>query len=330
MVDAAGKRAYVAGASGGVDVIELETGKVLWSIKEKVVPLALVGDRLLSVPYKPGVKADVVLIFDVTREGEKPLECKTPDLPDWRAALYMRQSQGRALNAQVVATGDAVYFRWSPEAWVFGKSPPLRDPADQNRTAGLARVNVRTGAVEKAEKLPEVGPRVPEEVARAAGRDVLFGWGKEKMVRTAGGVAYAVDNEVVDRKIKVTLKRWELATGKELEPILLVQTNAVSAGPTLDGRYITITVNPGLAPGQKENECWIVDPETGKDVAKFSYEPPANHPTVVGNRLYYVSGAQLKTPMANAKSYFLRAVDLTTGKLVWEREIDPDRWWNMP
>src|SRR5262249_55247437 len=55
----AGKTGYVQVPAGGIDALDLASGKVLWSFKEPCRPLALVGDRLICHAAEKG-KANAV------------------------------------------------------------------------------------------------------------------------------------------------------------------------------------------------------------------------------------------------------------------------------
>src|SRR5579862_6323964 len=70
--DAAGKVAYVQGVNGGIEALDLKTGKVLWTTEEFAQPLAVIGNKLL-VQVREDNKPNAlrVLTHDTANKGKK-------------------------------------------------------------------------------------------------------------------------------------------------------------------------------------------------------------------------------------------------------------------
>src|SRR5439155_6315016 len=78
--DAAGAVAYLAGATGGIEAIALDTGRVLFTVREATRPLTLVGDRLIVLATEP----HPVLILVLARASGRLLVRSQPAvLPSW-------------------------------------------------------------------------------------------------------------------------------------------------------------------------------------------------------------------------------------------------------
>src|SRR5438046_10499350 len=71
VADPAGKVGYVQAPSGGVDALDLATGKVRWQVAEVCKPLALAGDRLVcQAPEKGKANAVRILVLDTRAKGK--------------------------------------------------------------------------------------------------------------------------------------------------------------------------------------------------------------------------------------------------------------------
>src|SRR5438270_912813 len=84
VADAAGKVGYVQSPKGGVDALDLATGKVLWSSAEFARPVALVKDQLVvQVPEKGKANAVRLVVLDAGKQGERGRASDVIQFPDW-------------------------------------------------------------------------------------------------------------------------------------------------------------------------------------------------------------------------------------------------------
>src|SRR5262245_9627806 len=65
ILDPSGRTAYVAGAGGGLEALDLATGDVVWRTARAQVPLLVVGDCLYAQANEEGALR--VRAFDLTR-----------------------------------------------------------------------------------------------------------------------------------------------------------------------------------------------------------------------------------------------------------------------
>ena len=79
----------------------------------------------------------------------------------------------------------------------------------------------------------------------------------------------------------------------------------------------------------KPNEEWtwtVCALATGKQTAQFAAESRAEDFTVVGPRAYYVlKGVPKGPPFGGVLPRTLKAVDLKTGKRLWEQPLEGER-----
>ena len=82
IADPSGRTGYFASADGGIEAIELATGKVMWATHEAHRPLFVDGDHLL---VQAGVKRNRlrILRLNLSRNGECDLESDPVVFPAW-------------------------------------------------------------------------------------------------------------------------------------------------------------------------------------------------------------------------------------------------------
>jgi hypothetical protein len=331
VADADGKKGFVANASGGVDALDLESGKPLWTYKDGGKPLAVVGNRVL-VQARDKDKGNVLrVVFLDVAEGTKVKESDPIELPSW-AVIEEGRGAGHSFHSSARLDGDLL-VSWQATQFYWGGVPPSPEvlKATNKNAAGVARVNVESGKVEMldADKAPPppAGVKVSKELEKAAARPYGFGDSAQVKVATAGNLAVAADVEPpAGAKQKVVLKQWDLATEKPLDPIVLAEGAAYQAVgvPSAGVVLVRRTGLPEKAP--EEDAAWTVySLETGKKTAMFLSEANTAEITVVGPRAYYVVKEPAKTPFGGVLGRTLKAVDLKSAKRLWERPLEGER-----
>jgi hypothetical protein len=324
VADAEGKRAYVPGADGGVVALDLETGKALWSSKEAERPLALAGTNLLAYrPVKGKGNAVVVVTLDADDKGKVLRESDAVTFPDW---VSVGLTHGRSFAALSRVQDGDLWLRWQARAWYAGGARPTPEieKAARKNADGAARIDLKTGKVEMldADKMPaEEGPKVSDEVRKAAARNYADAFGGRKDVHTAGKLAVALDQD----KQKLVLRRWELDTGKELEAVPLLEAPAFSWQFAPGGLALVHKALAKEALPKGDYAWWVFDLGTGKEVARFPYEENTEAATVLGPRAYYVVLGGRAGPSDLSQGRTLKAVELKSGKPLWEQKIEPRR-----
>jgi hypothetical protein len=330
VTDTAGKKGFVANASGGVDALDLESGKCLWTYKDGGKPLAVVGDRLL-VQAKDKDKGNVLrVVFIDIADGTKAKESDPIDLPAW-AVIEEGRGAGHSFHSSARLDGDLL-IAWQAGTFYWGGAAPTPEilKAATKNASGVARVNVESGKVEMldADKAPPPpAVKVSKELEKAAARPYGFGDAAQMKVATVGNLAVAVDVEpAADKKQKVVLKQWDLATEKALDPVVLAEGAAYQAVavPSAGVALVRRLGLPEKAP--EEDAAWTVySLETGKKTGMFLSEPNTAEITVVGPRAYYVVKEPSKTPFGGVLPRTLKAVDLKSAKRLWERPLEGER-----
>jgi outer membrane protein assembly factor BamB len=324
VADVEGKRGYVPSADGGVDALDLETGKVLWNSKDATQPLARIARNLIALkPAKNKTNAVVVVVMDAD-EGKVASESEAVVFPDW---VSVGLAHGRSFAAKGRVVDGDLWLRWQARAWYAGgaRPTPAIEKAARKNADGAARVDLKTGKVEMldADKMPpEPGPKLSDDLIKAASRPRFDPFGETRRVETCGKLAVAID--VKDNKL--TLSRWDIETGKALDPVALLEAPSFSWQVVPEAGYLLAhkaVAKERLPEG--DNAWWVFDLQTGKEIAKFGHEDGTESATVVGPRAFYVVLGQSRKPGDFTQPRTLKAVDLKTGKALWEHQIEPRR-----
>jgi hypothetical protein len=198
------------------------------------------------------------------------------------------------------------------------------------RRAVLAAVGIdlKTGKVRslEGEKMPprsadvKLSGPVGEQVARLLQDETIE---QRQVVVTARRVALAAVYTVEDEQERVKLYRWDLKTGRTLPAQELLRGEGVRLAVSLDGHTILVGRTPhGGVPAVRFWHAYAA--ETGKELATF--ETPSGRTTVtaLGELAFWVestAGGRRGEGPPPPRSATLRAVDLKTGKTLWERPI---------
>jgi hypothetical protein len=332
--DAGGRTGYVTNADGGIDAVNLETGTLLWATKEARRPLVAFADRLAAWAPVPGKGHHLrVLVFATADKGKRVLASDPVVFPEW---VSVEPTLGRTFAAHAEVVKGALLLHWEAHASYAGGAPPPPEviAAAKKDATGTARISVETGKVEMLgpdKGQGAGGPRLPEALQKATSRQYWTGSSWETRPLMAGKVVAALDQQVLaGQKQKLTLKRWDLASGKALEPVELLVGKELWPQLQPDGRYVFVhqaLVKEQLPPG--DYAWWVFSLETGKQVGKVPFEAGTAGMSVLGPRVYNVAAGPAKGPrpggFALTQPRVLRALALPDGKRLWERPIEPVR-----
>lgn len=330
VADADGGKGFVANADGGITGLDLETGKTLWESKTAGRPLAVMGGWVW-VQTRDKDKANVLRIVGLKLDdGKAAMQSDPITLPDWASAEPGRNA-GRSFfsHAWMDKKEALLMIAWKADTFYWGGAAPTPQilKAAQRHADGVARVNLISNEVEMLEtaKAPSPGPNASDSLRNAAARN--YGDEGQLTVAAVGDNAVAVDVEPAAGKQKVVLKRWDLKTEKPLDPIVLTE-GGVFQTVTVPSAGVALVRNAGLPQTAPEADAaWVVySLESGKEAGRFLYENGASEVTALGPRAYYVVRGGVKgPPFGGTISRTLKAVDLKTGKRLWELPLESER-----
>ena len=320
IADPAGRVGYFASASGGIEAIDLSSGKVLWQTHEAQRPLLLDGEYLLA---QAGVKRNRLRILRLDRTtGECDLESDPVVFPAW---VVTGEAHGRSFSTHWHLGKHQLILDWEASAWYVGKPRPTpQEEADARKHAsGVVVIDLRTGQIEvrlAEKKTTPPPPALPEFLEKKALR-----W--QGLVGQQGKVLALEERNGQQRFV---LHSWDLQNEKEQEAQELLRGKQLVVRVTLDERVLCLreagpsSEEQGSLMPRKEPSWWqLFSIETGKRLGRVRDEAGMHAFVVLGKHVFYLVPGQMRGPLdqPNIQPRTLKAIDLSSGKKLWERPV---------
>jgi len=290
VVDAARGVAYVAQPQGGIEALDLSTGKAVWRSAVAAKPLALVGEGLLA-QEEPGIGGALrVATLDVAT-GREEMRSELA-LPVGLAATVTDNLRGTfRIRAAVLEGGGGTVVL----AWIATVAAPLRGflPPDLSRAPAGAPAVVSAPA------------------ARAGG----FRRGAARFDPATGRLTPVADAEAAS--LAAAIDR-NLAPGGSAE---VSGASGTPGLPSIDGRH---ALTSERVAGSFHTYRWsISDRATGAVLAVLD-APVSFAPFVVaGPKVIYLAQPSMRREngVTIRQELRLRALDLSTGAESWQAVV---------
>jgi hypothetical protein len=166
LADQAGKRGFFANPVGGIDAVDLETGKLLWQSQAASRPLLLLGDQLF-VQTRTARNQIRITVLDCSRRGER---VRQSDPITFLSPQDTQKAKQILFHAKAHLEGGRLRLQWEAITWFRNK----KGLSTVGYRPGVALIDLGTGRVEmlpkKALSIPS-GPsldHVPEILRVAA------------------------------------------------------------------------------------------------------------------------------------------------------------------
>src|SRR5262249_9479270 len=122
VADPEGKIGYVTNPTGGIDAIDLESGKLLWATDDASRPLVAFDHKLAAqATVKDRPNSVRVLVLDSSDKGKRLLLSDPVVFPDW---VVIGQAYGRSFESRGRVERGAVLLKWEAHAFYAGGAPP--------------------------------------------------------------------------------------------------------------------------------------------------------------------------------------------------------------
>lgn len=346
VADFAGKTGYLCNPKGGIDAVDLETGKVVWHSDEASQPL-IVYKGLVLAQEEIKVNPFKIIGLNVT-DGKRVLvsdpiqnEVEIPAFSLWLDArireghLYLDWGNFTPRRAEDAALEDVATGRIKrlPKD---GHTTRHQSTTDYLKIAKIAadaesmgaRYILSTGVVAKLEN-----PKPRELFEGRALREIQF---KKRWI--AGGALALHVHKIEDEATTDLLVCWDSKTGKHLHSVVMQvkehPSQKIPSAPRTEGRasqgHLTLGYNGrfvvsyytdrGLGAGPVK----LLSVPTGKWQGPFRLEyddkAVANF-CPVGSRLFYVGRGEGKAADDVFFPQTLKAVDMATERVLWERRV---------
>ncbi len=336
VLDAERHTAFVSSPKGGIQAIRLEDGKVLWTNDDCAAqPWLVAGNRLIA-------RGERIFVLDIKNDGKQKqcdaLEFPKVEVPDRCTVsfpLWDPRVVGDTLEAKWYAVANIDRSKGRPfnfQGWTsFNKAVPA-GTVKINLDTGKATVQTDANKVDVSMGLMPEGAKpdkqmpggLPEKLAAVwqeyhkdqNGRITVIG---DRVV----GVALTLEKKGQEYTKIVTLHAWDLKTGTAAEPTELLR------GKALDIANIMLTEDRRHAAVQFSTSAFNLYTLTdGKLVAKdMKGVVSPERAFVDGKRLYF---SQQTPGGALQAANTLKALDLESGKVVWERALKPHSTMPLP
>jgi hypothetical protein len=330
VTDSGMQSAYVSSPKGGIQAIRLKDGKVLWTNDAcRAQPWLVAGSRLVA-------RGEGLFILDLKNDGKLLRQCEA--LPYPKVAIPERCTVAfhlwgpriiaNTLEANWYALASIDRSKGRPfafQAWMaFNKSAPVgtlkvdldtgrvvlqANPKPADITAGLMPAAAQTEKQVPA-GLPAKLAAVWQQYQKDEnGRITILG---KRLV----GVSMKLVPVGAQYLKKIVLNAWDVKTGTAADSVELVTDKAINIANivlTEDRHHAGVVFGTSAVA--------IFSLADGKRVGielKGVHSP--ERAVVDGKRLYY---AQLTGGPAEQMGNFLKAIDVDTGKVAWERALKP-------
>ncbi len=148
------KAVFLPAKAGGIEAVELATGKLLWANKD-AAKLAGASDKLVLTWDGDPKKGNTFRVVAVDAESGKTVgKSDAVALPDWATTA---KTWGRTFRTAARADGESVIVAWQAGAFYSGgarPSPEIEAAARKNES-GLAKFDLKTGKVTPANGKPK-------------------------------------------------------------------------------------------------------------------------------------------------------------------------------
>lgn len=299
VVDAAGRIAYVQGARGGVDAVEIASGRVVWSDAALQRPVAVVGTRLLV--EVPGL-GNLRLAVREARANAPPTATSDPlPLPKW--ALRPSGNRGIFSSRTTVESRELVRYEWSARAGTPGGMHPM--PGEETEalaTTGALLVHLATA------KLTPAAARTPSFRSR--------GFDGDDSPWIVDGQWCALALETRGRSERLVVRRATL-DGKALPSVALGADATVTVRRSRDGSVLALF-------GSGAPRARLVQLPSGARIGEIAAADLSGEFGAVDGMLFVeepsVGSGATVTPLQ------LRAIDLKSGAVRWTHPLQTPVW----
>jgi hypothetical protein len=139
------KTGFFPNTSGGIDALNLATGKVLWSSQKANVPLLTTPKYLFAL--KGNGNQLRVIKLDTEKQGKLLFESLPIPLPTWASVETVYR---RSFRSSVRSNSNGLFLIWEAKAFYEGgiQPPPGVIEKERKEKTGVERIDSNTGKIE--------------------------------------------------------------------------------------------------------------------------------------------------------------------------------------
>jgi len=337
-VDPTGRIGIFNTPGGGIQAVELATGKSFWQTDHAQRPLFVAAGRVfaLAAVHAPVLRGLCfewhpewdgppngfrLVAFDLRQPDRIVVESEAVALPEWAS---LADTHDRSFAVRWRVEDGRLVLSWEAKTWYAGrtKKTAQEEAAYRKRADGAVRFDLKTGSFEEMKPPAAPGPAAPPTVE---------GW-KELERHAIRWQKAAGDRHIVltleeDRGTQtLTLRTFDAATRRQLAATELIRGRRLTVLPTIDEQYLCVRdadAGPRADPDAPAAPWAVFAADGGRRVGDVPYEPAATAVAVLGGRAFLLVAGRTDTPLDRpfVVPRSLRAVDLRTGAAQWERPV---------
>jgi hypothetical protein len=295
--DSDGQRAYMRNTLGGIDSIDLKTGKLLWTSAAASIPLLLNRHYLLASKY---ISENVIQVVKIDcKTGELVTTSEPINFPE---GIKISSNRDQDFGLEARMANDTLKLVWQGRTRYEGGAPPptyLRQKW-QKQLSGIFEIDLVTG---------NVTSQITDNVTTSleAPRSPLT---------STDCVNWKIEDQIVtlSSKMEPQGQTFFIKPADAKQFTRLLSGSNLIADITEDGLYVLIRSK------DSSPAIWhLFSAETGREIGTVPYEIGAQQPCVMDDRLFYL-GPQVDND-AKHRAIALKAVDLRSGRVLWSREL---------
>jgi hypothetical protein len=147
------KQVFVPAKGGGVEALDLDTGKALW-VNKDANHVAGASDKLVLAWVAEPKKANSfrVVVIDAAT-GKTVTKSEPVEMPEWATTAKVG---GRSFRTGAWTDGDKVAVAWQANAFYFGGARPTPEieATARKEAAGVVAIDPKTGKVTAENRKP--------------------------------------------------------------------------------------------------------------------------------------------------------------------------------
>jgi hypothetical protein len=296
---------------GGIEAVDLSSGKVRWTTDRAAKPLGIHEGAL----YCQAEGGEELRLVALAADDAAELRSFEIPLPEGVSALVSRKD-GQSFRPRVRFEDPKLLVSWDFAAWVPVGMDPGGSTTFSRQVSGRARVDLKSGAVEVLEEdeaRSRRGKPLPPAVSALVTSGELPG-----PIWRAGSV---VASPVRGPEGGIVIRRFDAESGKPLAGSPTIEPGTILRLPSADHRHV---LSSRLVEGRRSTWRWLlVSLETGEQVAEVHAPLPSASFCVVGSTLAYVlqDASRAAVTTKSPSRVRLEGVDLKTGGKLWSRPI---------
>jgi hypothetical protein len=303
---------------GGIDVVDLASGRLSWTTARAAKPIILAGDLLIAQADISDQRNRLRLVgLDILRGGELMFEANI-ELPPG-VGVSIDDGLGTSFRTDAWIHGKFTIISWTFSELYVGGSPPKDTGSPVRKVTGSVQIDPKTGESSLLipdETPPPARPGVPGSIARQTASSALSGplW-------IAGNVVATTKRIPGNCEKGIALVRWNCATGESLPDVKLFGADYTLRYPSANQKHLLASkVDYATQPPWH----WLIfSIDSGERVAEINMKSPGARFFIWRNQLIYESPPQRRLVAEEwvDDPLRLRAIDLESGNELWNWPI---------